>query len=76
MRVRHEPVTAFRLDTPLTLTLPGGDVEVPVGDWIVADSVGMMYPYQHEHFVRVFAPDDEESRETWSALGLLGEQPG
>ena len=56
--------------------MPSGDVKAHKGDWLVWDECGVMNAYRHEHFVRTFEPCDDEARETFLALGLLGEKVG
>jgi len=74
----RQSVTALRLERPVILTTPLGDVQANKGDWIVWDRCGEMRAYSHEHFVQVFEPDDDEAQdlERHAALDLLCKQPG
>lgn len=74
----RQSVTALRLDRPVTLTTPLGDVQANKGDWIVWDRCGEMRAYGHAHFVQVFEPDDDEAQDLSRhlALELLSQQSG
>ena len=72
----RQRVRALRLEREVVLSVPSGDVKAHKGDWLVWDECGVMNAYRHEHFVRTFEPCDDEARETFLALGLLGEKVG
>lgn len=69
MRFRQRPVHAFQVQhADIKIGMPGHEIVVQRGHWVVMDPCGGTQVYQHEHFIKLFEPEDDEAKELWKEL--------